>query len=59
MILAENAPTVHTYAALDQVDTPVTLVAVRGDLRAAKELDFCHRQYKMRGHRDFAKATLH
>ena len=43
MLVAQNASAVRAYTALDQVDTPVTLVTVRGDLRAAKEFDFRHR----------------
>jgi hypothetical protein len=59
VIVAEDAPTVHAHAAFDQVDASVTLVAVRRDLRAAKEFDLCHRLYIMLQQMSFAKAALH
>ena len=43
VIVAQDSATVRAHAALDQVDAPMALVAVREHLRAAEELDLCHR----------------
>lgn len=59
MPVAENAAAARAHSALEEVHPTVTLVAVGGHLRTAKDLVFRHGSYKMRIAMRIAKATLH
>ena len=42
VLLAENAPALRADAALDEVHAAAALIAVRGDLRVAEDLELGH-----------------
>src|SRR5258708_33615662 len=46
VLVAQDAPTPRAYAALEQIDAAMALVAVRGYLRTTEEFDLWHRSYK-------------
>ena len=56
MPVTQDAPALDAYPSLEEVDAPTTLVAVGGDLRAAKYFVPGHVRWKMRNSATIAKA---
>ena len=57
--IAENASALHAHTALEKINATPTLVAVRGNVGAAEELEFGHRRKKMQAVMKLAKPALH